>query len=543
MLVQRSSLEYFVRDREVSEIALARRLQLRLPKISRGQQWLLLPTRHPLHVVRSSQLPPSSSLTLSPRPRATRSRAATRATRGPPDSNRPHPPKEEDGKMCRHYQITVGPVPPLQLESHPAHAPPQYTCLHLAPIETTLCSLEQNTRSQTHQGSCMRGIELHDQRAPHKCKACRNYDRDRWRRGWPPRPLPVLRPGRPPPSDAENAMCDSENETEELEGFRGRRVRLRVRPADRAAGRAEGSGGARGSGPSSGPGVPAPSAESCAAANHDLPRRARSRNSSPGSIAAEIEQIAKELDAFQWSPSGKVRGKSQSRSPRRSSSLGRWGGFGGLKLEGSAAMPAPGGLSTCRGSSRGASYRGADMEMGGRRVGLDMGDDKGGGSGGGSGRLAERWLRLDLGLGDEERRVDLDGEGAGSSRDASPSSREAGGLGLGFGFGGFDMDRGGSISAESEDTEGCRRRRPRSHSVSSQVTVEKDPAADAGDESRHDEGDVLEKSLGGTGGEDSTSRTTGVSSRRITAAAQNHQDSGEEGENSQQSVTAGFLDS
>ncbi|PVH76141.1 hypothetical protein DL98DRAFT_535938 [Cadophora sp. DSE1049] len=42
--------------------------------------------------------------------------------------------------------------------------------------------------------SLLHGITLHPQHAPHKCPPCRTYDRDRWRRGWPPIPLP------PPPT-------------------------------------------------------------------------------------------------------------------------------------------------------------------------------------------------------------------------------------------------------------------------------------------------------------------------------------------------------
>ncbi|KAL2070031.1 hypothetical protein VTL71DRAFT_14711 [Oculimacula yallundae] len=66
--------------------------------------------------------------------------------------------------MCKLYQI-------------------EYTCLHVAKIETAYCRLNRPV-------SCTMGITILTQRAPHKCHTCRTYDRDRWRRGWPPIPVP-----------------------------------------------------------------------------------------------------------------------------------------------------------------------------------------------------------------------------------------------------------------------------------------------------------------------------------------------------------------
>ncbi|KAG4431172.1 hypothetical protein IFR05_013353, partial [Cadophora sp. M221] len=100
--------------------------------------------------------------------------------------------------MCKLYQI-------------------EYTCRHHAKVETAYCRPNQSctppsskshsplailsslskqdqanptTTSATYSNSCARGIEILIQHAPHKCPPCRNYDRDRWRRGWPRIPLP-----------------------------------------------------------------------------------------------------------------------------------------------------------------------------------------------------------------------------------------------------------------------------------------------------------------------------------------------------------------
>ncbi|CZS96160.1 uncharacterized protein RCO7_05034 [Rhynchosporium graminicola] len=67
----------------------------------------------------------------------------------------------------------------------------EYTCTHIAKIETAPCRVSRPSTTYS-EVSCPRGITILTQNAPHKCHACRTYDRDRWRRGWPR--IPILQP-------------------------------------------------------------------------------------------------------------------------------------------------------------------------------------------------------------------------------------------------------------------------------------------------------------------------------------------------------------
>ncbi|KAK0103749.1 hypothetical protein ONS95_005755 [Cadophora gregata] len=80
--------------------------------------------------------------------------------------------------MCKQYQI-------------------EYTCQHTLTIETSFCE-KYKSSNLLHNHNHNHSITIHLQHAPHKCHPCRTYDRDRWRRGWPPIPLPVPPPPPPP---------------------------------------------------------------------------------------------------------------------------------------------------------------------------------------------------------------------------------------------------------------------------------------------------------------------------------------------------------
>lgn len=300
----------------------------------------------------------------------------------------------------------------------------------------------------------MRGIEIRNEMAPHKCKACRNYDRDRWRRDKPPLPVPVPRPS-PPNSQFGSATLDddSDNDDEEAAGFGGRCVRIAMGLDDDILDGGEQvaqNGGAR-----LGERKTRASVTHAEGAVHHLPgvrvgRPERSNSRRPGvklrerqAIAAELEDLERDLAAFA------AASENEDRSPRRTRDFKeRWGGFGGRKLRGAQTTRAMGGIpmerepTRSRSASRRSSYRGADMTMGGGAG--PAADLPWGGEGDADGGAQRGRQGMGLGLDGETTQV---GESLGQGEGKLDEHVD---IGLGFGFEAFDMESGGSSSDTDE---------------------------------------------------------------------------------------------
>ncbi|KAJ5035476.1 uncharacterized protein L3040_007943 [Drepanopeziza brunnea f. sp. 'multigermtubi'] len=281
---------------------------------------------------------------------------------------------------------------------------------------------------------CNTAVEIITQHAPYKCKPCRNYDRDRWRRQKSPIPLPdqSLSTGSFG-SEGSDGDIDSDQEVDE---FGARRIRTRdVYQADEH-GRdehSEGSGGVSIAGLGG------------AAQRVELgPHEGWTNSNDINTMMAGLQRdIARFTVRRAWDPN------------RLQEIKERWGGFGGLKM---TSSPVWGDMrereqTSSNSGSRGSSYRGADMTMGGGRE-MDGSTESGPG----------------LGL-DFDGQPESTGEVGECASLEESSVSEAGNVGLGFGFEGFGMDVGGSTVTESDTLESYGSGRQRSDSASSDDTV------------------------------------------------------------------------
>ncbi|KAI9046620.1 hypothetical protein LZ554_009363 [Drepanopeziza brunnea f. sp. 'monogermtubi'] len=306
---------------------------------------------------------------------------------------------------------------------------------------------------------CPTAVEIITQEAPYKCKPCRNYDRDRWRRQKSPIPLPdlPLSPGSFG-SDVSDGDIDSDLEVDEVGAERGRT--RDVYQADEHGGgeeHSEGSGGVSVVGLGSG-----------GAQMVELgPNEGWTNSKDINTIMAGLQRDTARYTARRaWDPN------------RMQEIKERWGGFGGMKM---TKQPLWGDMmereeTSSHSGSRGSSYRGADMMMGGGRE-MDGSTESGPG--------------LGLGFDDQPGSTDEVGESPGLEES---SFSETGNVGLGFGFEGSGMDDvGGSTVTEAADAPASYESgRQRSDSASSDGTViENNEGSTPGDRS----GSVTEQFL------------------------------------------------
>lgn len=222
----------------------------------------------------------------------------------------------------------------------------------------------------------------------------------------------------------------------------------------------------------------------------------RARFKSGSVWTTSIAEIPREHEAITWSVNSKSQspGWGDTAAGTGGSIRERFGGFGGRRWRGdsNSVVPAVGGIpmereATSRsfsGSSSMASYRGTDMEMGGEALGLEFGGaemQRGGSAGGG--------LGLTFGLG-----------GVGHGEQMSSSDSDGGGvdLGLGLGLGVLGMEgRGAGIPRiQFENADGTPSIRRPSDSASSQATVTFTPA-DEGEANNESQESVTAQFLDG----------------------------------------------
>ncbi|KAH7346840.1 hypothetical protein BKA65DRAFT_285130 [Rhexocercosporidium sp. MPI-PUGE-AT-0058] len=276
--------------------------------------------------------------------------------------------QQTTARMCKLYQI-------------------EYTCRHLAKAETAYCGVNQPS-------SCSRGVEILTQHAPHKCPPCRNYDRDRWRRGWPPLPLPQPARACIPRMRTITAEPDSDDDDFAVEFEEGTFLG-KVEHCEDTGGVGLGLGGGLGfgagvgegvvmigglngedTGSSEGFGLGIDGAGTGTEAGDTSTTTTPTMTSSRAATNPERGLVSKKHAESFTAGDGEGVG-SELRS--------RFGGYGGKKLRGrrSSTAEAVGGVPMERTVSKrgslslrspsGSNYRGADMERGGGGMGLGLG--------------------------------------------------------------------------------------------------------------------------------------------------------------------------
>ncbi|KAH9217068.1 hypothetical protein DL95DRAFT_494855 [Leptodontidium sp. 2 PMI_412] len=360
--------------------------------------------------------------------------------------------------MCKLYQI-------------------EYTCRHLAKVETAYCRTTQPcttpsyslldilsrpkqnpdqdpTNTATYPANCTRGVEILTQQAPHKCPPCRNYDRDRWRRGWSP--IPVSQPARAciPRMRTIPAEPDSDEEDDFAVVFEEGTALGVVEHEEEKGGVGVGlgfgagvgvgmlmSGGLNGedTGSSEGFGL---GIDGAGAGAGDTSTTTTPTMSSSSISTKKDRGLASKKRAESFAAGDGETVGDELRS--------RFGGFGGKKLRGrrSSTVEAMGGVPMERTASRrgslslrspgGSSYRGADMERGGG-AGLGLG--------------------IGFGVGDMSA--------GGVIKDQKESQGGDLGLGIGLGFGGVAMEKeGGKTAIQISEVQDSLSTRRRSHNIS-----------------------------------------------------------------------------